>query len=699
MNKIRSSQKKDYYISLGLALLGCTLIFMIIELKYPYFFLRDDNAGGSIAGYVAINKSLAEGKFPLYWFSSFCGGRWFASGQTGLLNPLVIVSELISRLICGKPDMMIDIIAYLSIIIGCTGSFMLLKKLGCSDVAAIIGSIAWNFNAYNIWVGTSWIIVVNATSIFPFFMLTSVMLLERSTIRRMILAIIPRVYMFYLGHPQFFIYSAIFDCIFTGVLCLLKEGKHPLRSLLILIRDYFFAYLMVTFLALPLLIPEYQFTQLTYDFSSAKTYDALLDEMWFEVPAFFFPYLYSENTNSNFYPPYIGLLLFACLIAGFFLLIFMLDKKYYSKLKAYRNSMIAAIPCLSICALLLFTYAGLKIISFIPILNRFHYYHRISIFMSSFAVIFACLSMSAIGSLLKEKFKTGPRKASVISYVLICVEILSFSLLYTLTPRMGRGVLYDTSKLYDYKFAEQFKGGRYITAGYHVDNRTVNKTVYDLSENLNYSLSSLYGINNVSGYAGFLNYRDVIYYNEFFGHIFAIQGSLHQYYPGLIEQMREQSVCWYIVNPEKKDVYEHHFKEYGLKYVSETEHSVIYYDPNAQPYAYDPNGKEVLLAEDVNTLTLHTDNGFAGGNITLNYTYDPNFKCYIDGKPAGITNEPEKWQFKVECGPGEHEIVIRYEDPVLIACCAVSCGYTIAAGLAAILFTKVKKRKQQAGNT
>ena len=61
MNKIRSSQKKDYYISLGLALLGCTLIFMIIELKYPYFFLRDDNAGGSIAGYVAINKSLAEG--------------------------------------------------------------------------------------------------------------------------------------------------------------------------------------------------------------------------------------------------------------------------------------------------------------------------------------------------------------------------------------------------------------------------------------------------------------------------------------------------------------------------------------------------------------------------------------------------------------------------------------------------------------
>ena len=151
MNKTNPLNRQDSKLfGWGIALLCCTLIFIAIELKYPYFFLRDDNADSYLPEYMYGINCITEGKFPLFCFNTFGGQRFFAIGQTGIFNPLVYFAVEASRLICGKPDMMMDILAYLSILIGCTGAFFLLKKLGCSDVPVIIGAIAWNFNCYNI---------------------------------------------------------------------------------------------------------------------------------------------------------------------------------------------------------------------------------------------------------------------------------------------------------------------------------------------------------------------------------------------------------------------------------------------------------------------------------------------------------------------------------------------------------------------
>lgn len=684
-------------ISWGIALLACTLIFIAIEIKYPYFFLRDDNADSYLAEYTYGINCISSGRFPFYCFNEFGGQRFFASGQTGLFNPLVYFAFMTSNLICGKPDMLMDILAYLSILIGCTGAFFLLKKLGCSDLPAIIGAIAWNFNAYNIWEGTSWMIIIYTTSVFPIILLTSIRLMERPGISSLFLAIIPRVYLFYLGHPQFFIFAAIFDCIFIGMLCLLKNPGNKLFSILRLIKNYLIVYVSTTFLVLPLLIPEYQYTLLSNSYGSAGTLEKLTSEMWIDRTVFFMPFLYTENNYCFFYPPFIGVLLFFFFVVGLFLLVFIFLEKSFAKLKPLGIIMFAALPCIILGYLLLFNYEALKVVSYIPVLNRFQYYHRINVFFTAFMIIFACLAMTATSYILVRKFKQKleafPKLPVIVKSVVLVAEVLVFALLYTLTPHMGRGPLYDTSQLYDYRFATQFTGGRYVTAGYITYLDTINRNKYDLSENLNYNLAKLYGINNISGYAGVLNYNDVIRYNECFQHMYAITGSFFEYYPGMVEQMREQSVCWYIINPQHRNEYEAEFLSYGLEYISETEHSVIYYDPYAQPYAYDLNRDEVALVQDINALVLNTNDAFPGGKVTLNYAYDPNFRCYIDGKPVEIYDEPMNWQYHIECTPGEHEIIIQYEDPTFVLCCVITVEYLVFAGIAAYAYKKIRERR------
>lgn len=691
MDKHRSVRSDNSIVNYGIAILCCTIIFTAIELKHPYFFLRDDNAVSYLTEYMYGVNCISEGKFPLYCFNTLCGQRFFAVGQTCLFNPLLFIAVCLSRLICGKADMIIDILAYFSIIIGCTGAYILLKKLGCNDISAIIGSIVWVYNCYNVWMGDSWMIVVYTTSVFPFFLITSMLLLEKSSIRNISFAIFIRVYMFYLGHPQFFIFAAIFDCIFIGVLCLIKYKKDRFYKLALLIRDFIITYFSTTILSLPLLIPEYELTQLSLGYGSSGSSDSLTNEMQISNPAFFFPYLYNLDNSSVFFPPFIGYFLFIFLVLAPFLIIYSYNNKAYSRLKPLCIYIIAALPCFFLGYLILLNLDALKIISYIPILNRFQYYHRITVFFSSFEIIISCVSLTIACSMIKAKIDKHPCMFQTIKLTVISIEVLSFVLLYTLTPHIGRGPLYNTAKLYDYDFAEQFSSGRYLPVGYKIKTASDDKKeIADLSENLNYNLAKLYRINNVSGYFCMLSTEEVLINNECFLHMYYINGNVYEYYPGLIEQMREQSVCWYIICPASRMEFEGHFKEYGLEYVSETEHSVIYYDPFAQPYAYDSNGDEIALIQDTNSLLLNTTNDYQGGIITLNYTYDPYFKCYIDGKPATIINDAENWQFKIECGPGQHSIIIQYEDPAFITCCLIAVGY---AALALSVIAIYQRRK------
>ena len=119
------------------------------------------------------------------------------------------------------------------------------------------------------------------------------------------LAVIPRVYLFYVGHPQFFIYAAIFDCIFIGVMCLIRSPRGKKIRLLLLTVKLLIVYISTTFLALrPQQFPEYQYSLLTFDYGSARTYENLLYEMWVDPRTFYFPFLVHGDKQLLFLPTF-----------------------------------------------------------------------------------------------------------------------------------------------------------------------------------------------------------------------------------------------------------------------------------------------------------------------------------------------------------------------------------------------------------
>ena len=106
------SDKKQTLIDFGVILLISAIFFAVIEIRFPYFFLNDDNADSYLCVYKHSVRSVLSGEFPFYNFHQFCGSRFFGTGQTGSLNPLVYLSAFISTIIFGHFDATIDIMAF-----------------------------------------------------------------------------------------------------------------------------------------------------------------------------------------------------------------------------------------------------------------------------------------------------------------------------------------------------------------------------------------------------------------------------------------------------------------------------------------------------------------------------------------------------------------------------------------------------------
>ena len=76
-----------------------SIIFAALEFSDPFFFLQDDNQNSYLYVYKYSFDALTHGDIAFYNFHQFLGLSFFSTGQTGTLNPLVIISCLISKLI------------------------------------------------------------------------------------------------------------------------------------------------------------------------------------------------------------------------------------------------------------------------------------------------------------------------------------------------------------------------------------------------------------------------------------------------------------------------------------------------------------------------------------------------------------------------------------------------------------------------
>jgi len=673
------------------------LTFLLIEIKYPFFFMTDDNAGWYAGEYANVIRCLFNGKFPLYSFTQLCGQRFFANGQTGVFNPMMYIAALLSKLIFGDYRGIIDILALLMMILGSIGAYLLLERLNVCQGVAIAGAFAWNFNAYNIWVGSSWILVVLTSGVLPFIIYGSLRLCKEPNFGNYLWAIIPKAFLFYISHPQFFFYAALFDCLFVGTYTLLFNNKNRIKSLIKIVGRYVLIYIAVVILVLPQLIPLYQMIASTSQGQALSFSDFNCESEGF-VAGFLWPFFYDE-VKTFAIDPYIGypLIIFMCASILIPFILFSSEKKRALEHKHLLLSMLSTIPGIVIAFLSNYSIAFKHLLHVIPIVNRFHFLHRNNLYLSVLMVIFASLACTFFWRFYRGNHNAKNTKtivaARIAGAIFVLLEVVNMTLLFSCQPRWSRGPIYKAEEGFDADYASQFAHGRYICIGYEFKFARDYDKLQDMSHSLRYNIASYYGINNVSGYYGVYTDINIGTNFEFFKNITAFSGDINMPYPGLIDEMRKQSVCWYILNPENKDRFEGILKESGINKVSENDFGVIYYDTECEPLAYDEKGKEISLTQEIaNDLSLNTDNSFEGGIITINYAYDSNFRCYIDELECPIINDNDNWQMKIDCPSGTHNIAIRYVDQTFNVCCMVTVSFLIISLSAYIIIKCLHKR-------
>lgn len=676
--KIEVSVRRQYYFDFAVIVLICLLVFAFLELRYPYFFLQDDNADAYLGMYRYSVRSVLNGEFPFYNFNEFCGKRFLGTGQTGSLNLLVFLSAFVSQVIFGHFDAIIDIMAISLIIIGALGAYILLKELGCTRISAIIGAIGWNLNTYNVYIGDSWIIVIMTTAALPWIYYGSLKLHQEHSVFNLLLAVIPRIALFYCGHPQFFVYSAIFDFLFVLTYTIFSREKNTdgPKNILCLIGEYIVSYLIVALASLPLMLPMLDLMSI-----SERS-----DKLSFE-----------EFTDTGFKADvgFCGLISILFSIVGIVLVAFAIARR--REVKTYRKEVagiIAALPVGIITLLWMCSIAFNRIIYLIPILNRFRWAHKLTIITVSAVIIISSLAMTVIEHYLKSKH------SNVLNFVqvsLLIFQVISLLGVFMLTPLKTNAIIRTSEVPFKEEFAESLSNGRYVPVQFNVADIDPDSglVLMDTTSTLAFDLASYYGFNNVSGYCGFLLKNDIYECSDFYSHMQYVPGDLTETYPGFIEEMRDQSVRWYVTEIYYEDYYTEYFAQYGITKVLGDDRRIIFEDVYAKPFAYDESDNMIPLEQKTNSLVLTTPSDFSGGLITMNYTFDEYFYAEIDGCPVDINPAGNGWKMAVECPPGTHQITVKYVEKSFYTGIAIStAGLALCAVLLALYSVKMKDRRK-----
>lgn len=715
--------KHKLFVDIAVTVLLCAVMLIAMEIRQPYFFLQDDNCDSYICQYAYSLRSVSQGEFPYYDFHQFGGMRFLDKGQTGQLNIFVYLAGALSELLLGHIGGVVDFSAAIYLILGAVGMlFLLQKRFKVKSAVSIIGAITWSFNSFSIYCGSNWMITLILTGCLPWIVLSTCYLMDNDELKALILAAIPKVFMFYGGHPQYFIYAIIFDYLFALSYLLFVTAKGSrLKALGKFTLKYFLSGLLILLWSLPLLVPMYEMMISSVDRSSVfdwitfSEYTFPLKDLLTGMlyPLFQFDVTGVEVIDGVEVPTivcviailknmsYIGYLLLFTALFGLVHLLFGRDKKNSLYSASNRKQLFAMIPP----ALIALFWGGTtwfnRIIFFIPILNRFRFPFKVIQFFLFFLIMFACVALNA--------YVVSKKGNNILPVVLIAVQCVNLTAVYLILPVRFFGVYTNSPVPYEEPWAEDLKDKRYVTVLDHPDYFGVNlfdedgnsaqrRIAYDTTAVLSNNIATYFGFDNISGYE-ILNNRELYEANgDMLSWIDDVGGNIADVYDGMVEQMRDRAVSLYVTLPEYADYVERRLAPYGIVRWKEDDNRVIFYDAEAEPRAYysDSNEEfgEVQLDVHVNYLEVTTPSDFEGGSVTVNYIHDSAFVATVDGQEMPITNCGNYSDMIVNgVDAGEHTIIFRFVDNSFRNCLIFSGIITVLLAAGLLVSTKVKNKE------
>lgn len=659
------------------------IFFIILEIKYPYYFLHDDNRLYWLPAFVFNYESIQSGILPIFNFHQYLGYPWLSNGQTMVLYPFGYVTTLISKVLFGNYFATIDIFIILHLVMGALAFFVLLKFMGLRDKSSVFGAITWILNSFIIYASTGWIFISVHAVFFPLIIYFSLKLLKKFNYKTFIFLVICRLLLFLAGHPQYFIYSIIFEILTIMLTLAFKNLKQEKSELFKTLKVYIYSYICTTVLALPLLLPMVHQMNISA-IRNAKLSFVEFSSSMYNIKQWFSGFIYPFNSSTDYgilfvlkYSSYVGYLTI------FFFIVCII--KYFRREHAKTRRIQASVLLILGAIAFLWMTSSLfnHIIYLIPILNRFRWPFKLEFYVNFYLVIIASIGFNSYLNQINKSYKK--RIQNIIFMTLILVHIIDFSYLYVFCPQRGFDI-FQNKGLLNEPLSDKITKGRIVSFKDYYSSSSMSAPDY-----IGANFASMWELYHIGGYEPLIseeNGRKSLYLDE--NSIMYLYKALwtSNQINELINHFREWGVKWYIVNKESTLKEKLPFKKFY-----EDDKRTVYLDKQAKPFFYwgkseNYNGINSNIKTNIIELNINSDKQ---DHLIVNFLYNPFFKAYLDNKEITIKRNPiGKMMLLVP--KGEHNIVIKYSDPYFEVGLYISIFSIL---LAVIYFIRLKIRNSK----
>ena len=658
-------------------------VLTAIEIRFGgYFFVHDDNLQSYLCLYKHTFEGIKHGTLSLYNFHQFMGIPFVDDGQSGVFNPLVYISVGMSYLFTGNVFAAIDIMTYFCLGFAGITMYLLLTKLGVGRAVSVLGGVIWALNSFTVNMAKAWMITTLFTAIFPLMLFGSIVLMYRKDLKGYIIAAIPRVMMYYTGHPQFFVYAVLFEGITMLLYIIFMKSKISVKFLCAI--RYGISYIPVCILSLPLLYIQYRATRYSGARSDQVPWGAFFPgkmEMIEVLKGLVVPWkknvyygVWTNFWNINANLGHVGyIVLYAFVLLPLIIVVVLAHRKVRKLLR-----IIPFIPGGVIAFFWGTSEKFLKFIYKIPMLNRFRFPFKLILIFDFFIIVIGCMLVHIVAEYV---FKNMPKIKNGMIAFLVVVQVCNYLVLYLIFPAPQYGIRSEVELPYEPQYLDELREGRVVSTGYtmYFVNGSEVPVNYNI-ESLGFNYSTLYGVDNVLGYSVFLPI-------EFYGNLASLgiayceNASFVGMPIGLVELMNQYGAEWYIVpkvhgQPEMFARYTTSLAVHGMQPVYETDTAYIYKNENAIPLVHpesDYNSYDtVSFEENINDVTAHTTEDFKADDVAMIYSYLYRLHAYVDGREVELRQDADRTHLLIAVPDGAHEIMLRYEDERLWQCFAIS---------------------------
>lgn len=722
-----------------LVLFSVFALIMLIEAKYPYYFLQDDNRDYYLPYFKHACDALKNGELALYNFHQFMGHPVLSIGQTGVLYPLMYISASLSNSIFGHIYAAIDIEILIHLMIGGLGMYYLLSYLSIRPRSAYFGAITWCFSSMIIFTSSSWVIISGVAAWFPWMVFYSLRILDRlaakvktTVMSNVIILVIIRLMLFYQGNVQYFIYAMMFEVIFAAVYAIIYLREKLKRKYLKTIAVFSGGIVLTIVFALPLLLPMWnqmnnsalRASPLPFEEFSMEIFDigqwliGLVNPFYNVTEDMIWAYRRHINLTFVGYTMLLLLVFMSVYWIGYVINRIKRNPIERETIKSCKLYTLAFIPGIT-AFLFSASYAVNRIVYLIPILNRFRFQFKFQVFTVFFIIIAGCTGLKLLSRKISGIIR--PWLKSMLTIIIILLQIAGFSILYIIGPPRNFGTHKDLPPLHE-PIAEVFGNDRYLSADFNLfGDKEFDYTGFNTytAHTLGFNYATLFSMNQIAGYeqlVSSLNNEKCRWVNNW-----AIY-NLHKGFP--FNYFREYGVKWYVTDPKNTDSQNIIKDQRGISLYLQEDNRAIYKDSYAVPMVFTTDiygirsskhldldiGVNILKITGIDTSAFPVpvstddaqyenwfDEGYSewgdyyyivGDNkLTVNFLYNKYFTAkYLDGSIAEL--EADNYgRISARIPDGCAGITIKYRDPYFEAGLVIAAAF-LFLGISVLIIRK-----------